>query len=160
MMDREEALPILERITRHWGTRLSQGQHDHWVETLTPLDPGVAGTAYVKLQKKCDRTPSPAEFLAEYRTLRTYDASQPRAAICHECDGTGVVTDLDHPHHWTGPADTIPKHPDGYCECNVVTWCQSCDDGRTRARDMLARINHQRPHQPDRYPPTHANNRF
>lgn len=153
MMDRLEALPILERITRHWGARFSQGQHDHWVETLEQLDPGTAGTTYVRLQKKSDRCPTPAEFLAEYRTLQVYDASKPRQAICANCDGTGVTTDLDHPHHWTGPADTMPGHPDGYCECNVVTWCQSCDDGRTRARDMLRRIDAQRPHQPDTHHP-------
>lgn len=150
MMDRLDALPILERIVRHWGARFSAGQHDHWVETLEKLDPGTAGTTYVRLQKKSDRCPTPAEFLAEYRTLRTYDPTQ-RATHCEHCDGTGVVTDLDHPAHWTGPADTMPGHPDGYCECNVVTWCQSCDDGRTRARDMLARIDAQRPRPHDHH---------
>lgn len=149
MMDRADALPILERIIRHWGARLSQGQHDHWMDTLEALDPGIAGTTYVRLQKKSDRCPSPAEFLAEYRTLQTYDASKPRPAHCEACGGTGLVTDTDHPAHWTGPADTLPEWPDGECACNVVTWCRACEDGRGRARDMLRRIDAQRPHRDD-----------
>lgn len=141
-MDRMDALPILERIIRHWGARLSSGQHDHWMDTLETLDAGVAGTTYVRLQQKTDKLPSPAEFLAEYRTVAPYDATH-RAPQCEACCNTGLVTDTDHPRHWPGPPDSMPRPvgPDGdvYCDCNVATWCRGCEHGK-RARAMLQRM--------------------
>lgn len=142
-MDRIDALPILERIMNHWGQRFSQGQHDHWMDTLCGVDGGIAGTAYVRLQRKSDRVPTPAEFLAECRTIQPYDASN-REPPCLECADSGVITDTDHPRHWPGTPDTLPKVyeqdiADGRCNCNAVTWCRQCTHGQ-RAQQMMQRM--------------------
>lgn len=146
-MDRLEALPILERICAHWGQRFSQSQHDHWMDTLSALDAGAAGTTYVRLTKKADRVPTPAEFIAEYRTVHVFDASN-RRPPCAVCGDSGIVTDTDHPRHWPGDPKSMPRPTHGgqeYCNCNVANYCRQCPAGE-QARETLRRIDQQRPH--------------
>lgn len=66
---------IAKRIINCWhgGPRL-----DEWVDTLTPLDEGTAGTTFVRLRAELEHAPSIARYLATYRALRT-PANQPIA---------------------------------------------------------------------------------
>ena len=153
-MEREEALALLHRITTNWGQRLATSVHDHWMNTLTDLEPGPAGTAYARLQG-LPKMPSPAEFRATVSTLATRDQSTGyQCTTCgYDANGrwtnTGLITDTDHPHHWPGrpgtmPPETVIDNGNGtitrLCNCNCVTWCPNCDAGRTM-RDTLRR-NH------------------
>lgn len=148
-MEREEALHLLHKICTNWGQRLANSVHDHWMNTLTELEPGPAGTAYARLQTQ-PKMPTPAEFRAEVSKLDTRDRSTGyQCTTCgYDSNGrwtnTGLITCTDHPDHpdhWPGRPGTIPPaNNDGTCNCNVVTWCPHCPEGRNQ-RDILRR-NH------------------
>lgn len=67
-MTPNEAAHLVERIVQTWPTG-TRGRI--WTETLEPLDAGRAGTAYVRLRGEAENPPSPARFLAVYRSLDT-----------------------------------------------------------------------------------------
>src|SRR5690349_7553088 len=92
-----EAEIIVQKIYAHWDLRPTEGKHDYWIDTLTRMDYGTAGTTFARLQKH-HHAPSPADFLAEYQSLHT----APFQERCEHCASTGLVTDTNHPHHWPG----------------------------------------------------------
>lgn len=137
-MERIEALALLERITRHWSQHLSMTQHDHWVSILCDLDATQAGTTFARMMRQ-QHAPSPAQFLAE--------AQQHQPAItrswCAACGNTGVVSDDNHPHHWPGQPDTMPRiEGSSDCICNVAKPCH-CNLGK-QAADWFRRADAQR----------------
>lgn len=134
----EEARRLADRISQHWGGRLTHSQVDYWAEELGPLDEGAAGTAFARLKASAHR-PTLGEFLEQYKTLNVRDGSTPRPQ-CDTCSNTGLVTDTDHPRHWPGDPKTVPVEYGGECCCQVATWCPVCDEGQ-RARTMLRGVS-------------------
>ena len=116
----------------------SQIAADVWADEFKPLDKPRAEEAVRRIRKTSEHAPSIAHFHGVYGGLLG-TARSPEEA-CEQCGGSGIVTDTDHPRHWTGGADAMPPvDADGHCNCNVATWCRSCPDGVTR-KQMLARM--------------------
>jgi hypothetical protein len=80
-----EATELAKRIINCWtgGPPLRE-----WIDALTPLHPGRAGTAYIRLRNTQTHAPTIARYIAEYRTLQTDDPST-RTPTCPTCTGTG-----------------------------------------------------------------------
>lgn len=134
----EDARRLADRISQHWGGRLTPSQLEYWAEELGPLEDGAAGTAFARLKASSHR-PTLGEYLEVYRSLVVHDAGNP-APACSVCSGSGLVTDTNHPAHWPGDRSTVPVLPDGVCGCNVGTWCRQCAEGG-KAREMLRRFD-------------------
>lgn len=96
-----------------------------WIAELTELDRARAEEACRQLVRSEEHAPSIARFLATYRNLA---GTAPDDQRCPECQNTGWVVDNNHPAHWRGTPDTIPKIPDHYlpddgCLCEAVRPC-------------------------------------
>lgn len=109
-----EADLLGKRIINCWrgGPPLAE-----WVEELTPLELGQAGTTYARLKRQLEHAPSIARFMAEYRTLDTHDAST-RPVPCGWCSDGWVET---RPHEFRGWV------------YSGVEPCPHCAEGRARA---------------------------
>lgn len=89
-----------------------------WVEELTPLDVGRAGTAYARLRSTLDHAPTVARFMVEYNALDTErPGSRP---ACNDCEGTG----------WISAPDRVWPDNRHSTQCKP---CSYCDEGRKRA---------------------------
>ena len=120
---------------------------DVWEAEILPLDKARAEEAVRRIRRTSETSPSIAHFHGVYASLL---GTVRETVVCELCDGTGIVTDTDHPRHWTGRPDTMPPKMDTFgCACNVATWCRACPDGTAR-RAMLQRMNGQTPttHEP------------
>ncbi len=130
-MERTDALILLEKISGFWSHRLTNSNHDMWMDVLVGCEDGRAGTAFARLKNKATHMPSPADFMAEYRSLVTTRPSE--GVKCQQCHDNGWVTDTNHPHHWPGEKAPVlymngEPAPDE-CICNVVRACV-CPAGR------------------------------
>lgn len=113
---------------------------DVWEAELLPLDKSRAEEAVRRIRRTSEHAPTIAHFHSMYAGLLGTQRDVPQ---CEQCNGTGIVTDTDHPRHWTGAPDTMPPKMDEWtCACNVATWCRSCPEGVAR-KGMLARLNGQ-----------------
>ena len=130
---------------------------DIWAGELADMDQARAEEAVRRIRRTFEHAPTIAALHAVYANLL---GSAPEAAKCETCHGTGMVTDTDHPRHWPGKPDTIPKpigpvdfidadgnsrtriEPTGECACNATTWCRQCPQGE-RAKLILRSINAQ-----------------
>ena len=106
-MTDDEARRLATRFIDTWptGTRAYI-----WRDMFIDLEPaGLARDAYHRLERECDRAPTPGRIPRRLpggpRRAQTVLRSP---ATCHECDGTGWVqtTDLTEkvdgqPHHYT-----------------------------------------------------------
>jgi hypothetical protein len=111
---------------------------DVWEAELLPLDKARAEEAVRRIRRQSEHAPTIAHFHAVYGGLL---GTQREAVQCDQCAGSGLVTDTDHPRHWTGPADAMPPKLDEWtCSCNIVTYCRSCSEGAAR-KAMLQRMN-------------------
>ena len=118
-----------------WTPNLSK-----WSQMLADLDWNLANRTVKHLVRELDTPPSWAKFYKTYQELKPTAYVGPR---CELCDGTGWVTDRNHPDHWPGhPAHTPPATDDG-CACNVVAPCR-CTVGQTTAADSFRKINTER----------------
>lgn len=89
-----------------------------WVEELTRLDAGRAGTAYARLRATLDHAPTIARFMVEYNAL---DTERPGTRPpCGDCGDTG----------WIDAPDRV--WPDERTSSQVKP-CPHCDEGRKRA---------------------------
>lgn len=133
-MSPEHAERIALRLAGAWPR--SQVSTQTWLTELVDLDRARAEQACRQLIRSSERAPSIAAFLAAYRAL-VGTAGTDRE--CPDCQNTGWVTCNDHPAHWPGVANTIPKIPDSYlpddgCLCNAVRPCHCAHGAHQRHR--------------------------
>lgn len=107
---------------------------DVWVEDITDLDEGAAGTAFVKLRRESQYPPTIAQFRATTLSLKTVDASN-RREPCPHCDDSGWVDAPDR--IWPDERHSTQVQP---CECR---------EGRQRAASRIWT---------ERNPPKHGQN--
>jgi hypothetical protein len=123
-----EAEDVANKLAHSWPR--SSITITSWVEELVELDKGRAEETTRQLIRNAEHAPSIAAFLSTYRNLAGTAKDGPK---CPDCDGTGWVTDTNHPSHWPGDMKRVPPIPASHgpadpCLCNVVKPC-SCDDG-------------------------------
>lgn len=86
-----DADALAKRIINTWrgGPLLTE-----WIDTLTELDQGTAGTTYVRLRNDTDHAPTIAAFLRTYRGLSTAATHPPPQDHCPSgrCSGDGWIT--------------------------------------------------------------------
>jgi hypothetical protein len=136
------AAELAVKISQTWPR--SSVATDVWEEELADLDRPRAEAALKQMRRTVEHAPSVAAFLSAYRaqsgTAGVYEWN------CPKCANTGWVTDEQHPRHWTGRPEDMPKIPPHYgpadgCLCNVVTPC-GCDHGKNAAKsDLRPQIN-------------------
>lgn len=83
-----EAETLAVRMVRTWR---GGPPADVWLEELTPLDAGAAGTAYARLRRSQTKPPTVAEFIKCYHSLVMVDGGRPALEECDRCEGTGWV---------------------------------------------------------------------
>lgn len=90
LMNTQECASLVERIIQTWPTG-PRGRI--WTELLTDLEPGTAGTAYIRLRNEHqgEKPPSTGTFMRTYRSLRT-PANDPITDDCPDCSGTGWIS--------------------------------------------------------------------
>ena len=116
-MTRDECAGLVNLLVSTWPT----GVRGHvWTDTLNELDHASALATYRALRDRCDRAPSIAQFLADYRE-RVDAAHRPARRRprpdCEHCGGDGWMECLDdrrHATHCITPDD---------CHCHVVVPC-------------------------------------
>lgn len=119
-MRNDEADYLAKRIINMWrgGPPLAE-----WVEFLTELDAGQAGTVFARLTRTREHAPTIATFLAEYRALDTHDASN-RPTPCPDCDHGRIVIEGRRAH------DPRAAHDIERCEaeglCTIAAECPAC----------------------------------
>ena len=138
-MERWEAEGLAQSLCQSFPR--SQIAPDIWQSELEPLDKARAEEAVRRVRRQSEHAPSIAYFHGIYGGL--LGSVRGDGVACESCSDTGLVTDTDHPRHWPGAPDAMPRprDPDGseYCDCNVATWCRDCEHGK-RARAMLQRM--------------------
>lgn len=123
-----EAAELAHRIVGGWPSR-SAIPADEWASELRTLDPGAAGTAFVRLRRERVTPPSVYEFLRTYRDVRSsIDGPRPLQE-CDECGGAG----------WVETSSLIRGAPDNEQTYSQVRPCDRCDAGRP-ARAVHERI--------------------
>lgn len=151
-MDRTDALGLVNKIEQTWPGKWPGARIDVWIDFLTPLEMGPAGTTWAKLRGSHPHAPTPAEFQQVYNSLHTRDAAD-RPRKCVDCGyedangmvhNTGWITCTSHPDHrghWRGrehmrPVLQTPTGPEpSECMCNIVRPCPTC--ARNSASDSL-----------------------
>lgn len=123
-MNRDAALDLCARISA-WCSPdkpFSRTVTDAWIELLTPLDEGRAGTAFVRLRHS-DEPPTPRAFERTYRTINSTPTNRdPFHPGCAHCDDTGWITTANHTRNGTTYSGVKP--------------CAHCDEGRARAQSQ------------------------
>lgn len=121
-MDRDTARRLVLVMASTWqdGT-WNNTAIDVWIDDLTELDEGTAGTTLARLRRNWQPTarqthPSLQEFMAEYRALNTKAPHVPEP--CARCEGSGWITEtVDHPMRFDTPKPitTTASRP---CSCS------------------------------------------
>lgn len=92
-MTDDEARTLATRFIDTWpaGSRAYV-----WRDLFAELEPGLAVDAYHRLQRDCDKAPTPGQFHAAYRAaLARAKSIDDAPAVCELCDGTGWVQAAD-----------------------------------------------------------------